>query len=267
VSIGDTLAEARRQAGLTVTQVSQRTRIRETIIRGIEQDDFSACGGDFYARGHIRSVAAVVGADPDPLIREYDEAHGAPEAIRAADVFEPSKPIRIRERRSLNWSVAMILALLIVVGYGAYHLASASSSPHGGGNAAAGAPPAPARSRSPAPSASPSPSPSPSQSASVTSSRVVIQVSAVEDCWVYLTDSQGNTIYSGVISAGSSQTWKERRAVTLRLGNPAGVVLLVNGKKQSPGSNQPVTLSIGPAQKVSGLAARTAVNGASAPVP
>ncbi len=32
--IGETLAEARRQAGLTVTQVSERTRIRETIIRG-----------------------------------------------------------------------------------------------------------------------------------------------------------------------------------------------------------------------------------------
>ncbi|HUC27573.1 MAG TPA: helix-turn-helix domain-containing protein, partial [Streptosporangiaceae bacterium] len=37
MSIGDTLAAARRQAGLTVTQVSQRTCIRETIIRGIER--------------------------------------------------------------------------------------------------------------------------------------------------------------------------------------------------------------------------------------
>ena len=72
MSIGDTLAEARRQAGLTVTQVSQRTCIRETIIRGIEQGDYSACGGDFYARGHIRSIARAVGVDPEPLIREYD---------------------------------------------------------------------------------------------------------------------------------------------------------------------------------------------------
>ena len=51
MSIGDALAQARSQAGLTITQVSQRTCIRETIIRGIERDDFSACGGDFYARG------------------------------------------------------------------------------------------------------------------------------------------------------------------------------------------------------------------------
>ena len=58
MSIGETLAKARRDAGLTVTQVSERTRIRETIIRGIEQDDYAACGGDFYARGHIRASPA-----------------------------------------------------------------------------------------------------------------------------------------------------------------------------------------------------------------
>lgn len=244
MSIGDTLAEARRQSGLTVTQVSDRTRIRETIIRGIEQNDFSACGGDFYARGHIRSIAGVVGTDPQPLISEYDEAHGAPDAIRAAAVFEPSTPLRIKERRSLNWSVAMIIALLVVVSYGIYHFVSAGSngSP---GQAAAVAPPATHRS-SPTPTTAPR-SPSPGASSP---SDVVIQLSAVEDCWVFLTNAQGATIYSGVVPAGSTQTWKESQPVNLRLGNPAGVVLTVNGKKESPGTSQPVTLSLGPAQKV-----------------
>jgi len=75
VSIGEGLARARRQAGLTVTQVSRRTCIRETIILGIEHDDYSACGGDFYTRGHIRAIAKAVGTDPVPLISEYDTAH------------------------------------------------------------------------------------------------------------------------------------------------------------------------------------------------
>jgi len=78
VGIGGALAEARSAAGLTVTQVSQRTRIRETIIRDIERDDYAACGGDFYARGHIRAIARVVGTDPVPLIEEYDAAHRPP---------------------------------------------------------------------------------------------------------------------------------------------------------------------------------------------
>jgi Helix-turn-helix domain len=74
VGIGGALAEARTEAGMTVTQVSERTRIREKIIRDIEHDDYSACGGDYYARGHIRAIARVVGTDPVPLIEEYDAA-------------------------------------------------------------------------------------------------------------------------------------------------------------------------------------------------
>ena len=88
MSIGESLAEARREAGLTVAQVSQRTRIRQTIIRGIEGDDYSVCGGDFYARGHIRSIAKVVAADPGPLIKEFDTTHRAPGAMSATGIDE-----------------------------------------------------------------------------------------------------------------------------------------------------------------------------------
>jgi len=88
VSIGETLTVARERAGMSVAQVSARTRIRETIIRGIEGDDYSACGGDFYARGHIRAIAKVVGTDAEPLIGEYDSLHRAPGAAGAVSLQE-----------------------------------------------------------------------------------------------------------------------------------------------------------------------------------
>ena len=84
MSFGEGLAQARRRAGLTVTQVSERTCIRETIISGIERDDYSACGGDFYTRGHIRAIAKAVGTDPVPLIGEYDAARSSPGIDRTA---------------------------------------------------------------------------------------------------------------------------------------------------------------------------------------
>jgi len=95
VSVGEALAEARHQAGLTVAQVSQRTRIREAIIHDIENDDYSACGGDFYARGHIRGIAKVTGVDPESLIREYDIARQAPQTLTLADIFPdtPTTPV------------------------------------------------------------------------------------------------------------------------------------------------------------------------------
>ena len=81
MSIGAALAESRQRAGLTLAQVSERTRIRETVIRGIECDDYSRCGGDFYARGHIRGIAKAVGTDPAPLVEEYNAI------CRSADVL------------------------------------------------------------------------------------------------------------------------------------------------------------------------------------
>jgi hypothetical protein len=124
MTIGETLAKARRSAGLTITQVSERTRVRETIIRGIEEDDYSACGGDFYARGHIRSIARVVGADPVPLIAEYDATVRAPEEITAAEALEPTMPIRAVERRGTNWTAILAVAALAAIGFLGYHLAS-----------------------------------------------------------------------------------------------------------------------------------------------
>lgn len=146
MSIGEALTEARRQAGLTVTDVSRQTRIRETIIRGIEHDDYSACGGDFYARGHIRSIARAVGVDPEPLITEYDAATPGPHTMTAAQAFEPVRPLSPvgpRRRRSANWTMMLVIALALVLGFLVYHLlanAVAASPRHSAaGKAAAGA--------------------------------------------------------------------------------------------------------------------------------
>ena len=73
MTVGETLTEARYQAGLSIDELSERTRIRGTVIRSIEQDDFGACGGDIYVRGYVRAIAGAVGIDAQPLIREYDQ--------------------------------------------------------------------------------------------------------------------------------------------------------------------------------------------------
>jgi cytoskeletal protein RodZ len=241
VSIGESLADARRQAGLTVTQVSQQTRIRESIIRDIEQGDFAACGGDFYARGHIRSIAGAVGTDPAPLISEYDADHGPLGSLRAADVFEPSKPIKIRERRSPSMTMIVVVVLLAIIGYAAYRLVS--SHDHKPGQAAGVG----AAITSTPPSVRPTPSPTASPTPAVTPSDVVIKVDAVEECWVLLTrTSDGSQIFMGVVPAGSSRTWTEKQAVSIRLGNPGGITLTVDGQQQALKTVLPVTLSYSP---------------------
>ena len=244
MSVGDALAQARSQAGLTIAQVSQQTCIRETIIRGIERGDFSACGGDFYARGHIRSIARVVGLDPEELVREYDAIHGAPHAITAADVFEPSTPIKLKERRSANWSVVMVIVLAVVLGYGVFRLVDHGSSSR---PLAAGTHPKASK------SAASNPSPTP---AAVHHRRLTIRLTATQDCWVQFTKPHGQLLFQVYVLSGSTRTWHFRHAVSMQIGNPGGIVLTVNGKDLGhPGSyGQPVTLNFGPGQKLPGAA-------------
>ena len=142
MSIGATLAAARRRAGLTVSEVSQRTRVTEPIIRDIEQDDYAACGGDFYARGHIRAIAHAVGEDPLPLIDEFDSTWRSAKEITAAEAFQPAMPLRKRERRRVRWSAFLAVLVLAVLGFAGYKFVSGvGGSPHA---TAAGHGPSPA---------------------------------------------------------------------------------------------------------------------------
>ena len=241
MSIGDTLAQARRQAGLTIAAVSKETRIRESIISTIEQDDFSSCGGDFYARGHIRSIASVVGTDPVVLIREYDEEHGPPGDIRAAQIFESSTPIRIREPRSPRLGWVLGVAVVAAAGFGAYHVISTHHS-----NPRATATSRVSHTAKAKPSAS---AKSATSTVAAGPRRAVIKVTATQDCWVGLNTPSGQSLYQGFVLAGSTRTWNEKHAVSIVIGNPAGIVLTVNGKPEQLNTVQVVTLNIDPASK------------------
>ncbi|MGH3261996.1 MAG: helix-turn-helix domain-containing protein [Trebonia sp.] len=243
MSIGDTLADARRRAGLTITQVSQQTRIRESIVRAIEQGDFSPCGGDFYARGHIRSIAEVVGIDPVPLIREYDEEHPRG-SMRASQIFSPATPIKIREPRNLHLGRVLGVALLAVIGFGAYHLVSANRGPQSAANAAATIRPA----ATPKPTVTVKPA---THKATPPKNEAVIQLTASSDCWVGFDNPvTGQQLSPGTtVHAGQTKTWRERHAVSMVIGNPPGVKLTVNGKPEPMNTLNVVTLSINPSSK------------------
>jgi cytoskeletal protein RodZ len=236
VDIGETLATARQQAGLTVTQVSERTRIRETVIRAIEHNDFSTCGGNFYARGHIRGIARVVGTDSEPLVRAYDDAHGgAPQAISAVAAFEPETPMRFKERRSPNWTAAMAVALALVMVYVIVKVVSSASSSPGKLTSKASrtmpavsstpAPPSPQRNAASAPAA-----PLPKD--------VVLQVTAVRSSWINVQDDQGHQLFSGLIYSGDTKRWTDAKKLKILIGNAGGVKLNVNGRDMgAPGGD------------------------------
>lgn len=237
MSIGETLAAARRDAGLTIVDVGRSTRIRETIISGIESDDFSLCGGDFYARGHIRSIAQAVGTDPQPLVEQYDQEHGgSPRAANPAIGLGASAIPADRPRRRPNVSMVMAALLLVVVVFGVFQLLDGSTDSNSSGNtgevpgpvakatdsrsAAPEATSSPARSTSPEPRAKPSPKPAAAS----------IRLVARAPTWISASGSRGEQFYKGTLYSGEAMRFTDKKIIRLVIGNLGGVSLTINGK-------------------------------------
>jgi hypothetical protein len=118
--IGPEFAAARTRIGLTVDQLAERTRIRPHVIESIEVDDFAPCGGDFYARGHLRTLARVLGLDAAPLLAAYDDRYAdapiSPRRVFEAELATGSHGSIRGTREGPNWSVlvAAVMALVLV---------------------------------------------------------------------------------------------------------------------------------------------------------
>ena len=88
MTVGESLTQARYQAGLTIDELSERTKIRASVIRSIEADDYEACGGDLYVRGYVRAIAGAIGVDAQGLIREYDQERAHASRDADATIFD-----------------------------------------------------------------------------------------------------------------------------------------------------------------------------------
>jgi len=250
VSVGSDVAAARVKAGLTLQDVSDRTRVRRTVIERIEADDFSLCGGEVYARGHLRVIAGVIGADPVPLVAEFDRLH-APHAPSASEVFE-AETSATAEPRGPNWTAAMAVALVVIVVIGVYQVAHRPS------------PAAPAATQSTS-SSSRVPGTSPTATAATplasinpgstlvaqvppSAQGVTVRLEVVSGrTWVSATGS-GVKLYEGVLSAGAVRLLTDPKLVKIVVGNAGVVRVIVNGYDiGAPGGpGQVVRLSFGP---------------------
>lgn len=241
MSIGAILAGARQQAGLSVAELSEHTRIREPVINALERDDYSICGGDFYARGHLRSVAKALGLDQDAIVRQYNETYGGMQVlIPASAMFKGDTPIKLHERRTPNWTMAMAIALGIIMVFGLVRMMGGPETASMQTAAKGGAiPKAPAKKAPAVPLTRP-----------ITAVRdlVTVKISAASSAWVNVRDVKGKILYQGVIAKGDSETFRSRKKIRLMFDDAGAVRLEVNGKDLgAPGrSGQTVRRAFGP---------------------
>ena len=228
--IGETLAAARQARGWTIADVSAATRIRSSLIAAIEREDFKGCGGDFYARGHIRNIATVLGVDPAPLLAEFDRQRRVITPQPLTPQFDPDVAQHTKNRGP-NWTAAMAVAIAVVCVIAAVQLFSSPG--HRGTQSAANEQTAPVTSGSPQTPTTSSPSASPAAvppSAVAQATGVDLRLSVVGDrSWVSISNSTGQVLFQGVLTHGTMREFHDATRLRGTIGNAGAVDVVVNG--------------------------------------
>ena len=245
MTLGQSLADARKAAGLNVDSLATKTNIRPALLREFEENNFINAGGDTYARGHLRSIARALNISADDLLDQYDHEHAHAERKIHSQLVENSATFALQERKRLTNK-----QLAIYSGIGIFLLLIATVVVNGLKQSASSPKPKPAASASP--SATPSKSTAPTAAATPNTyssgSGVSVKLEAINgSSWLFVSDKDGVTLYSGRASQGETFEFSSTELVNLRIGNAGAVKLTVNGKEVSPlgGDGEVVNVSYG----------------------
>ena len=241
MSLGSLITQARKSAGLSIEDLSASTSIRASLLREMESDSFSNCGGETYARGHIRNIATKLGVDPLIFIAAFEEEQVQTDRS-IKDLLLENSVMRLPDRaRKVSWKVlaTISVASLFVVGLAQIVISNTSSMDI----------PEPIASITATESATPSPEATPTEEATVsTGTGVQLIVSATRaKSWLFVSDAAGRTLFSGQIARGTSKTFSTDVSLNVKVGNAGGVDLTVNGNKVDSigGDGEVVSVSYG----------------------
>ena len=212
MSVGASLVEVRKAAGLSISELSKRTRIPESVLEDLERDNFATSGGPAYARGHIRNIARVCGTDAEIILTKFDsQTIPLNKSIREL-LNDTSATTPKRVRKPISWTgltgvAAGVVALFI---FGGALISTINND----------------------------------DIASEESSKVeetgpvAKNIEGVEVTlkgvnglsWVAVNDSSGTTQFSGRIRQGEEMTFNDDQLLYLVIGNAGAIQLTVNGE-------------------------------------
>jgi cytoskeleton protein RodZ len=244
-TLGAALRAAREASGQSVEQVSAATRIRATLVRDLEDDRFASSMGSVYARGHVKSIAAAVGADPAPLLALFDKVQKADEPPTIVEVASATAPrgfdgsafaasaASLRpERRTPRWGAALGAAAVVLLVFMGIGFASGGKKTPPTALPETSASPTPAAAvRTPAPD-------SVASKPAVTGAQLRLRLIGGAS-WVSVSNAR-TTLFEGILKDGQFKDFTDPTRLKVVIGNALPVNLNCGGKDSGPagGSGQ-----------------------------
>jgi len=252
-TIGEELKAAREKKGLTLRQVSEKTRIGLTFLKALEEEDYTVIPGDVFVVGFLRNYAKELGLDENDLAGRYKEIQRARvEAMQPEE--KPAEPEKksaamkagiIPEGKRRPVYMVLLAGLILGGALTAFALYMTREKP-----AVTAPPPQPPISAPVTPAAplitvttaapvhnnisavKPPEPPKPAPKAGLD-----LKLNAESESWYSYKADKGVWI-SGVLAKGKSMDIQAGERISLSLGNAGGVKAEFNGKATKPFGNK-----------------------------
>ena len=236
MSLGEFLRSARESAGLSVDDLAERTSIRAGLIKEMEKNNFIHCGGDTYARGHLRNIAPIISADAQTLIDLYNQEHSTEQRLIHDMLVENNVSKIPTERKTISWKTLAIASVVVLAAVaGGQVIISNSKSTVTPMDVVS---PTATVTPSAKTSVTASPSPSTSKKSEVVtpavSGEMSLTISAARGNSNVDVVVDGKHLYKGPLFQGDSKSFTGPTSISVYLSNAGDLDLTLNGENLAP---------------------------------
>lgn len=225
-SVGQKLRDARRRTGLSLEEISRRTRISFKSLEAIEADDFESIPSRFFYKSFVWQIADMLGVSRNELQVAFEAAyHRLPEPLVPGQPGAPVPPklssLRPTPVKVSRWVysaalfVVMLAACSAVFGYwqdnrvqAAPITTAAKAVAHA---SAAGVQPASLKT-----------------TPEVDPKVVDVQLSATDTAWISVS-SDGKPVFSGLLNPNETKDLQAHERAQVKTGNAGGLEVRLNG--------------------------------------
>jgi cytoskeletal protein RodZ len=230
MTLGEFLQQARENAGLSVDELAHNVNLRPGLIRAMESNDFLPCGGDTYARGHIRNISQITGINAQELLAIYDAEHSVDSRSIHAQLVDNNAAAIRSENRKLSWKVLVgaSLSIVVLIGVAQFAISAVDSEPAATSMITEETEP------TQTPTPSPSASATPTATSSTVNNELTLSIAATRGNSNIDVVIGGVHVYKGPLFQGESKSFVGETSISVFLGNAGDLDLTLNGEKLAP---------------------------------
>ena len=230
MTLGEFLQKAREDAGFSIDELAHIVNLRPGLIKAMESNDFLPCGGDTYARGHIRNISQITGSNAQELLAIYDAEHSVDSRSIHSQLVDNNAAAIRSENRKLSWKVLVgaSLSIVVLIGIAQFAIGAIDSEPTTTLMVIEEVEP------TQTPTPSPTASVTPTATSSIVSNELILSIAATRGNSNIDVVIGGVSVYKGPLFQGESKTFDGENSISIYLGNAGDLDLTLNGEKLAP---------------------------------